>query len=64
MTIAMHSMKRDHKSENVNCEIVKYVIDDCLTNLKKKSRPKSAKMVELEYFEIGCKKNCILRKRF
>ncbi len=27
-----------------------------------KKRPKSAKMVELGYFEIGCKKKCILRK--
>ncbi len=29
---------------------------------KKKSRPKSAKMADLGYFKIGCKKNCILRK--
>ncbi len=28
----------------------------------KRNRPKSAKMAELEYSEIGCKKNCILRK--
>ncbi len=50
------SIKRDHKSENVNFEIVKYVIDDSLTNIKKKkSRPKNAKVAELRYFEIGCK---------
>ncbi len=52
----MRSVKRDHKSANVNFEIVKYVVDDCLMNIKKKSRPKSAKMAELGYFEIGCKK--------
>ncbi len=52
-------MKRDRKLANVNFEIVKYVVDDCLTNIKKKkkkSRPKSAKMAELGYFEIRCKK--------
>ncbi len=50
-------MKRDRNSANVNFEIVKYVIDDCLTNIKKKkSRPNSAKMAELGYFEIRCKK--------
>ncbi len=44
----MHSMKRDLKSTNVNSEIVKYVVDDCLINLKKKkSRPKSAKITDL-----------------
>ncbi len=53
----MCSMERDHKSANVNFEIVKYVVIDRLTNiLEKKSRPKSAKMAELGYFEIGCKK--------
>ncbi len=44
----MRSVKIDLKSANVKCEIVKYVVDDC--------RSKSAKMAELEYFEIGCKK--------
>ncbi len=29
----MRSMKRDHKSANVNFEIVKYVVDDCLIKL-------------------------------
>ncbi len=53
----MRSTKRDFQSTNVNFEIVKYVVDDCSTNIKKKkSRPKSAKLAELEYFEIGCKK--------
>ncbi len=28
----MCSMKRDLKSANVNFEIVKYVVDNCLTN--------------------------------
>ncbi len=28
----MRSMKRDHKSANVNFEIVKFVVDDYLTN--------------------------------
>ncbi len=32
----MRSMKRDHKSANVNFEIVNYVVDDCLPNIKKK----------------------------
>ncbi len=32
----MHSMKRDLKSANVNFKIVKYVVDDCLKNIKKK----------------------------
>ncbi len=58
----MRSMKRDLKSANVNFEIVKYVVDECLTNIKKRSRPKSAKMAELGYFEIACEKYCILRK--
>ncbi len=52
----MRSMKRDLKSANVNFEIIKYVVDECLTNNKKKSKPKSAKMAELGYFEISCKK--------
>ncbi len=29
----MRSMKRDRKSANVKFEIVKYVVDDCLTNI-------------------------------
>ncbi len=33
-----------------------YVVDDCLTNIKKKSRPKIVQMAELGYFEIDCKK--------
>ncbi len=52
----MCSMKRDHKSANVNFEIVKYVVDNCSTNIQKKSIPKSTKMTELRYFKIGCKK--------
>ncbi len=52
----MRFMKRDLKSANVNFEIVKHVADDCSTNIKKKSRPKSAKLAELGYFEISCKK--------
>ncbi len=32
----MRSIKRDYKSANVNFEIVEYVVDDCLTNIKKK----------------------------
>ncbi len=52
----MHSMKRYCKSANVNSEIVKNVVDDGLTNILKKSRPKSAQMAELAYFKIGCKK--------
>ncbi len=32
----MRFMKRDHKSANVNFEIVKYVVDDYLMNIKKK----------------------------
>ncbi len=51
----MRSMKRDHKSANVNFETVEYVVHDWWTFLKK-SRPKSAKMAELRYFEIDCKK--------
>ncbi len=47
----MRSMKKDHKSVNVNFKIVKYVVHDCLTNILKKSRPKSAKMAELGYFD-------------
>ncbi len=49
-------MKRDLKSANANSVIVVYVVDDCLTNVFKKSRPKRTKMAELRYFEIGCKK--------
>ncbi len=56
----MRSVKRDLKSANVNFVIVKYVLDEHLTNIKKKSRPKSAKMAELGYFEFFL--NCILRK--
>ncbi len=53
----MRSMKRDHKSANVNFEIVKYVADHCLTNIKKnKKQTKLRKKAELGYFEIGCKK--------
>ncbi len=52
----MRSMKRDHKSANVNFEIVGYVLDNSLTNILKKGRSKSAKMAELGYFEIDCKK--------
>ncbi len=52
----MCSMKRDLKSTNVNFEIVKYVVDDWWTLKKKENRPKSAKMAELWYFKIGCKK--------
>ncbi len=52
----IRSMKRDLS------EIVNYVIDECLMNIKKKSKWKGAKMVELQYFETGCKENCILRK--
>ncbi len=41
----------------MNSEIVKRIVDDCLKNKKKKkSRPKRAKMAELGYFEITCKK--------
>ncbi len=29
-------MKSDFKSANVNFEIVKYVVDDCCTNILKK----------------------------
>ncbi len=55
--------EKDLQSATVNFEIVKYVVDDCLMIIKKKKNgPKSAKMTELGYFEIGCKKNCILRK--
>ncbi len=32
----MHSVKREVKLANVNFEIVEYVVDDCLTNIKKK----------------------------
>ncbi len=62
----MCSMKRDLKSANVNFEIVKYVVEDCLTNIKKKkkSRPKSAKITELGNFEIACKKTAFWEKRF
>ncbi len=52
----LRSVKRDFKSANVNFEIVKYVVDDYLMNIKKKSRPKSTKLAELEYYEICCKK--------
>ncbi len=52
----MGSMKRDHKLANVNFKIVKYVVQNCLTNIFLKSRPKSAKMAEIRYFEFGCKK--------
>ncbi len=51
------SVKRDHKSENVNFEIFKHVVDDCLTSIfLKKADQKSVKMAELGYFEIGRKK--------
>ncbi len=59
----MCSMKTDLKSANANFEIVKYVVDDCLMNIFFLSRQRSAKMAKLAYFEIGCKKNCILKKR-
>ncbi len=52
----MCSMKRDLKSANVNFRIVTCVIDDCLTNILRKNISKSAKIAELGYFEIGCKK--------
>ncbi len=55
-------MKRDLKSANVNFEIIKYVVDDCLMNMKKKSRSKSAKLAELGYFEIGRKKIAFCEK--
>ncbi len=58
----MCSMKRDLMSAIINSEIVKYVIDEWLTNIQKKSKPTGAKMVELQYFETGCKEKCILRK--
>ncbi len=29
----MRSMKRDHKSANVNFKIVEYIVDDCSTNI-------------------------------
>ncbi len=58
----MCSRKRDLKSAIMNSEIVKYVVDECLTNILKKSKPNGAKMAELQYFETGCKENCILRK--
>ncbi len=48
-------MKKYRKSANVNFKIVTYVVDDCLTNIFFLSTPKSAKMAELGYFEIGCK---------
>ncbi len=43
----MGSIKKDHKSGNVNFWIVKYVADGCLTNIKKKkkSRPKVQKSI-------------------
>ncbi len=50
MANGMHSMKKDLKSANVNFEVVKYVADDCLTNIKKKVHPGWV------YFEIGVKK--------
>ncbi len=40
----MHSIKRDHKSANVKFEIVKYVVDDYLTNIKKKKKKVDQKM--------------------
>ncbi len=60
-------MKRDHKSANVNFEIMKYVVEECLTNIFFfffLNRPKSAKMTELGYFEIGCKKTAFWEKWF
>ncbi len=36
-------MKRDLKSANVNFEIVKYVVDDCLMNTLKKANQKVQK---------------------
>ncbi len=67
--IVMCSMKTDLKSANVNFEIVKYVVDDCLTNIKKKkkkkkSRSKSAQLTDLGYFEICCEKTAFWEKRF
>ncbi len=39
----MRSMERDLKSANVYFEIVKYVVDECLTNIKKKKKTKKCK---------------------
>ncbi len=61
----MRSMKIDHKLANVNFETVKYIVDNCLTNIFfEKSRPKNAKMAELGYFEIGCRKTAFWEKWF
>ncbi len=34
----MLSLKRDLKSANVNFEIVKYIVDECLTKIEKKKQ--------------------------
>ncbi len=57
-------MKRDHKSANVNFEMVKHVVDDCLMNtfLKKKVDQKVQKLLSPGILKLTVKKNCILRK--
>ncbi len=57
-------MKTDLKSANVNFEIVKYGVHDCLTNIKQKGDQKVQKRAELGYFEIGCKKTAFWEKLF
>ncbi len=34
----MRFVKRDQKSANVNFEMVKYIVDDCWMNIKKKEK--------------------------
>ncbi len=54
-------MKRYLKSTNVNFEIVKYVVDDCLTNILKKVDQKVQKWLSYSILKLAVK-NCILRK--
>ncbi len=52
----MRSMKRDHKSANVNFEILQYVVDDCLTNILKKVDQKVQKWLSYGILKLAVKK--------
>ncbi len=53
----MRFMKRELMSAIINSEIVKYVMDECLANIKKKkSKLKGAKMIELRTLKLVVKK--------
>ncbi len=49
-------MKWDLKSANVNLEIVKYIVDYCLTNIKKKVDQKVQKWLSWGILKLLVKK--------